>query len=149
METAAFSNLIDFICLQGQKWEFIKGKLWMNIKKVIRGEPLEIKSNLATIGIKGTTLTVYAAPSATTVKVIEGIVTVTPGAGGSAVSLSVGQSVVTTTAVSGLEQDIRIKGNTRISACNARKSLLPYPYDCLLENFFCSAGDSCTFLLMS
>ncbi|MGV8120635.1 MAG: FecR domain-containing protein [Candidatus Xenobiia bacterium LiM19] len=78
------------------KWELVKGKFWMNVKKVLNGEPLEVKSNLATIGIKGTAFTVDAAPSATTVKVIEGLVAVTPRAVGIAVSISGGQSVVAT-----------------------------------------------------
>lgn len=54
--------------------EILKGRLLMNIKKVIAGEPIEVKTNLVTMGIKGTTFALDVTETATTLKVIEGTV---------------------------------------------------------------------------
>ena len=42
---------------QPGKVDLVQGRLWLNVKKVIAGEAIEVKSNLATTGIKGTIVT--------------------------------------------------------------------------------------------
>jgi hypothetical protein len=48
--------------------------LWMNLKKVIRGEPVEVKSNMGFLAIKGTTFSYEVTDAAEKLKVIEGSV---------------------------------------------------------------------------
>ncbi|MFH1722198.1 MAG: FecR domain-containing protein [Candidatus Altiarchaeota archaeon] len=71
--------------------EVLAGRLWMNIQKVAAGEQIEVKSNWATVGIKGTTIVVDVDESETTVKVIEGTVEFTSHATGESVEVSSGQ----------------------------------------------------------
>lgn len=54
--------------------EQLGGTLKMNIKKVLSGESIEVKSNLATLGIKGTVFISTVSASEHTVKVLEGTV---------------------------------------------------------------------------
>ena len=67
------------------------GRLMMNFRKVLAGEPIEVKTNLATLGIKGTTLVVEVSDTGQVVKVIEGEVEVTSAVTGDVVSVSGGR----------------------------------------------------------
>lgn len=53
------------------------GKLKMNVGKVLRGESIEVKTNLATLGIKGTEFIVEVDSEKTSLKVTEGVVSIT------------------------------------------------------------------------
>ena len=71
----------------------LAGKLWMNIQKVAAGESIEVKSNWATVGIKGTTVVVESHESKTDVKVLDGVVTVKSHVNGREAEVSAGQMV--------------------------------------------------------
>ncbi len=62
--------------------EVLGGRLKMNIKKVLAGEDIEVKSNLATIGIKGTTFILDIDETHSTLEVLEGTVEFTSTATG-------------------------------------------------------------------
>lgn len=59
--------------------DLVKGRLWLNVKKVIAGEEIEVKSNLATTGIKGTIVTCLSRPdkSEDVIQVLRGSAEVT------------------------------------------------------------------------
>lgn len=79
------------------KLELIKGRLLTNIKKIMNGEPIEIKSNLATCGIKGTVVDFDSdGDKRNTIKVYEGVVEVASRISGDRVALKRGQQVVAT-----------------------------------------------------
>jgi len=59
------------------KLQLVAGRLWMNVKKLIRGEPIEVRSNHCTLGVKGTTFECESTADHDDVLVIEGLVTVT------------------------------------------------------------------------
>ncbi|MFZ2960137.1 MAG: FecR family protein [Candidatus Ozemobacteraceae bacterium] len=44
------------------KVDLLKGRLWLNVKKVVSGQPIEVKTSLATTGIKGTIVTFLSKP---------------------------------------------------------------------------------------
>jgi ferric-dicitrate binding protein FerR (iron transport regulator) len=73
-----------------------KGDLWINLKKVLSGEPVEVKSNLGTVGIRGTTFVFHVDETQSTVKVIEGVVNFKSTATGESVEVSAGQKVSAT-----------------------------------------------------
>ena len=54
--------------------EHLSGRLKMNVKKVLAGESIEVKSNLATLGIKGTEFVSEVGEGEHVLKVIEGVV---------------------------------------------------------------------------
>jgi hypothetical protein len=73
--------------------EILFGRLKLNMSKVIAGEPIEVKSVWATVGIKGTTLVIEVSATETVVKVMDGEVEVTATATGDTRSLAAGQTV--------------------------------------------------------
>jgi len=54
--------------------EVLGGRIKMNVKKLFTGESIEVKSNLATVGIKGTTFILDVSDSKNILQVIEGTV---------------------------------------------------------------------------
>jgi hypothetical protein len=84
------------------KLEIIYGRIKMNVQKVLSGDTLEIKSNLATCGIKGTTIVCEVTESSSTLKVLEGTASFTAKATGEKILLSAGKMATATK--SGLAQ---------------------------------------------
>jgi hypothetical protein len=76
--------------------DILAGKLKMNVKKIMSGETMEVKSNLAILGIKGTELVCEETGSKSTIKVIEGLVQVTSIAKGNTIDLGAGSMVTAT-----------------------------------------------------
>ncbi|MBF0500195.1 MAG: FecR domain-containing protein [Candidatus Riflebacteria bacterium] len=62
MMKAESEIVIDAPSDKTSKIDLLKGRLWLNVKKVISGQPIEVKSNLATTGIKGTIATFHTRP---------------------------------------------------------------------------------------
>ncbi|MBN2112681.1 MAG: FecR domain-containing protein [Acidimicrobiia bacterium] len=81
---------------RGGTLEALGGRIMMNIQKVLSGEPIEVKTNWATVGIKGTTLVIEVSAGGEVVKVIEGAVEVTGLATGDTVLVSGGETVTAT-----------------------------------------------------
>ncbi|MFH1664330.1 MAG: FecR family protein [archaeon] len=77
--------------------EVLGGTLKMNIKKVLAGEQIEVKSNLATCGIKGTTFIFEVKDDKSTLKVIEGTVEFTSEKDGTSEIVTTGEEVIATT----------------------------------------------------
>lgn len=69
------------------------GTLKMNIGKVLRGEEIEAKTNLATVGVKGTELILEVKPDRTTLKMIEGVAAFTAHANSQTISVYAGDQV--------------------------------------------------------
>jgi hypothetical protein len=84
------------------KLEIIYGRLKMNVQKVLSGDTLEVKSNLATVGIKGTTIVCEVTESSSTLKVLEGTAGFTAKATGEKILVSAGKMATATK--SGLAQ---------------------------------------------
>ena len=71
------------------------GKIWVNFKRMVNGEDLDVRMTDTVTGIKGTTVVFEQTKTSSAIKVLEGVVTVTPRRGGAAVSVKAGQMVVT------------------------------------------------------
>jgi hypothetical protein len=82
--------------------EVLLGRIRMNVGKVLRGESIEVKTNLATLGIKGTDFVVDVADGQETLLVIEGEVGVTSSVSGAATIVTAGQSI--TASATGLSE---------------------------------------------
>jgi hypothetical protein len=70
------------------------GNILVNFKRLVIDGEHEVRTNWVAIGIKGTTLVLEETKTSSTVKVLEGVVTVTPKRGGAAVSVKAGQMIV-------------------------------------------------------
>jgi len=79
------------------KIKLAAGKIWMNIKKIVKDGSMEVDTNQAVCGIKGTTLALEELNGVSTLKVIEGKVLFTPKAGGGETMVE-GGSLITATA---------------------------------------------------
>lgn len=75
--------------------EMLMGRFKVNIGKIIRGEAIELKTNLATVGIKGTRFIYEDDGKLATLKVIEGVVTIKPKNGSQTVNVNAGESITT------------------------------------------------------
>jgi hypothetical protein len=82
--------------IEPTKLDILAGKLKMNVKKIISGETMEVKSMWVATGIKGTELVFEETGSKSTVKVIEGLVQVTSIAKGNTIDLGAGRMVTAT-----------------------------------------------------
>jgi len=76
--------------------EILSGNLWGNFKKVLSGETSELKANLSTVGIKGTTIVLDVSDDAETLKVLEGEVEFTSLADGAVEKVSGGETASAT-----------------------------------------------------
>ncbi len=76
--------------------EVLKGRLFMNIKKVLAGESIEVKGNWATCGIKGTTFILEENDTNTTIKLIEGVVDFTSNVTGEKKTIVGGETLSAT-----------------------------------------------------
>lgn len=71
----------------------LAGRVKANIGKVLRGEQIEVKTNLATVGIKGTEFILEVEPERTTLKTLEGVVEVTSTVDGGTMLVNPGEMV--------------------------------------------------------
>lgn len=71
----------------------LAGRLKVNIGKLLRGEQIEVKTNLATLGIKGTEFILEVDPERTTVKTLEGVVEVTSTVDGATTLVNPGEMI--------------------------------------------------------
>ena len=78
------------------KLEIIYGKLKMNVLRVISGQPIEVRSNLATTGIKGTTIVCEVTGSSSTLKVLKGTASFTSNVTGEEILVSAGEVATAT-----------------------------------------------------
>jgi hypothetical protein len=78
------------------KVEILKGDLWLNIKKIVSGEAIEVKANLSATGIEGTTIVLNVSDGAETLKVLEGVATFTSLVDGAVEMVSSGETVTAT-----------------------------------------------------
>lgn len=78
------------------KLKLVLGNVWINTKKIIEGGSMEVETNQAVAGIKGTTFVVSTDGKTDTVQVIESQVEVTGKADGKKVTISGGQQVSAT-----------------------------------------------------
>jgi hypothetical protein len=76
--------------------EIMNGRFWVNINKVIRGEPIEVKSVLVRTGIEGTTFVFEASESESRVKVLDGKVSLTSTVTGKKAIAIAGEMVIAT-----------------------------------------------------
>ena len=88
--------IIDCPGLRSNRIDYRKGTFWLKVKKLVLGDAIEAKTNLATFGIKGTTFVAEVTDEATTLKVIEGEVEFTSLATGEAVMVATGETVTAT-----------------------------------------------------
>jgi hypothetical protein len=77
----------------GTQVDLLLGRLKVNFKKIIAGEAIEVKSQQAVIGTKGTVFEVEATSDETSCKVSEGAVTVRHRKTGKTMTVSTGQKV--------------------------------------------------------
>ena len=84
------------------KLKLLAGKIWINVKKMIKDGSMDIEMNEAVAGIKGTVLVCEENGGSSTVKVIEGTVSFTSKATGEVVTINAGEMATTT--ASGLSQ---------------------------------------------
>ena len=73
--------------------ELIAGKIWANIKKIANGESIEVRTNQAVLGIKGTTFVLESNGDSTTLKMIEGSVSFTSLATDATQTVGTGEAV--------------------------------------------------------
>jgi hypothetical protein len=78
------------------KLEIISGKLKMNVQRVLRGDTLEVRSNLAVTSIKGTTIVCEVTESSSTLKVLEGTASFTSTSTGEEILVSAGEMATAT-----------------------------------------------------
>jgi len=88
--------IIDCPELRSNRVDYRKGTFWLKVKKLILGDAIEVKTNLVTLGIKGTTFVTKVTDEATTLKVIEGEVEFTSLVTGEGVMVAAGESVTAT-----------------------------------------------------
>jgi hypothetical protein len=67
------------------------GRFKLNLQRVLRGESIDVKTNWATVGIKGTVFVLEVTADQTTLKVIEGEVELTAHADGSSTLVNPGE----------------------------------------------------------
>ncbi len=77
---------------QQTKAELIAGKIWFNLKKVATDGEMEIDMDQAVCGIKGTTIVAENVGGVSSVKVIEGAVTLTAKTTGETITLTSGET---------------------------------------------------------
>ena len=82
--------------LRSSRVDYRKGTLWLKVKKLILGDAIEAKTNLAAMGIYGTTLVTEVTDEATTLKVLDGDVEFTSLATGEGVMVAAGETVTAT-----------------------------------------------------
>lgn len=78
------------------KVKLVAGNIWANIKKMVKDGSMSVEMNQAVCGIKGTTFVLEETGATSTLKVIEGKVSMTPKSGGAAVMVTDGQTVTAT-----------------------------------------------------
>ena len=83
---------------QKSSFELINGNIYVNVKHMLAGESLEVKTSQAVTGIKGTTVVFEGTTIQSTVKVIEGTVKVTSNTTGKTVDVAAGNMVTATSA---------------------------------------------------
>jgi len=74
-------------------FQLIFGKVWANVKKMVKGEEFGFKGSQAVAGIKGTTFIMEDTGELTTLKVIEGEVELTDTADGRAETVRTGETL--------------------------------------------------------
>lgn len=88
--------VIDCPELRSNRVDYRRGTFWLKVKKLILGDAIEVKTNLVTMGIRGTTLVTEVTDDATTLKVLEGNVEFTSLATGETVMVGAGETVSAT-----------------------------------------------------
>jgi hypothetical protein len=76
------------------KLELVIGKMWINVKKILKDGSMEIETSQAVTGIKGTTFVLEHRDDQTILKVISGTVSFTSKANGKNVDVQPGEQVV-------------------------------------------------------
>lgn len=76
---------------QESKWKLLAGNLWANVKKMVKDGSMEVEMTQAVAGIKGTTFVVSDDGKNSTLKVIEGAVTLTSKADNKTILVSTGE----------------------------------------------------------
>ena len=84
------------------KLKLLAGKIWVNVKKMIKDGSMDIEMNEAVAGIKGTILVCEETGGSSTVKVIDGTVSFTSKATGEVATINAGEKATATS--SGLSQ---------------------------------------------
>jgi hypothetical protein len=79
------------------KLKLVAGKIWANVKKMAKDGTMEIETNQAVSGIKGTTFVCEEKNGRSALKVIEGIVDFKSKTNGNTVKVSTGEMVEATT----------------------------------------------------
>jgi hypothetical protein len=74
------------------KLKILMGNIWINIKKMLKDGSMEVETNQAVAGIKGTTFTMEVTDDSTTLKVLEGTVAFTSKATGETVDVTTGET---------------------------------------------------------
>ncbi len=82
--------------LQSSRIDVRKGSLWLDFKKAVLGDAIEIRSNLAVTGIKGTTIVLEVSDGADVLKVIEGEVEFTSLTTGQTAAVFGGETISAT-----------------------------------------------------
>jgi hypothetical protein len=70
--------IVDVISEEESKIALLAGKVWVNVKKMLKDGEMNIEMSQAVAGIKGTTFILEETGSTSTVKVLEGTVEFTP-----------------------------------------------------------------------
>lgn len=73
--------------------QLLGGKLWSNFKKIINNETIEVHTSQAVLGIKGTTFIVEEQKGLTTLKVIEGTVSLRSKVSGKSEDVKAGEKL--------------------------------------------------------
>jgi hypothetical protein len=73
------------------KLKILMGNVWINIKKMLKDGSMEVETNQAVAGIKGTTFTMEVTDDGTTLKVLEGTVAFTSQATGETADVTTGE----------------------------------------------------------
>ena len=97
MTTLRLEPESEFMVLEDEpddsKLKLVTGKIWANIKRMMKDGKLEIETTQAVAGIKGTTLTLATSPAASTLQVFEGTVEFRSKATGARVTVRSGETV--------------------------------------------------------
>jgi tetratricopeptide (TPR) repeat protein len=116
--------ILDTPPTKDARTKLVSGRIWENVKKMIREGSMEVEMSQAVAGIKGTTIVCEETGSSSTLKVLEGTARFTSKATGEDILVSAGEMVTAT------ESSISAPQSFDVDAENASwEELAPKPED--------------------
>ena len=88
--------LIKAMPKRTSNFDLVTGKIWVNIKRILKGESLEVRTDRSITGVEGTTFVLEEDGRASTLKVIDGTVRFTATSDGQTTTVEAGETVSAT-----------------------------------------------------